>query len=48
MDVIAMHILQLENSLLASEKRKSPQKIAELLIPDFIEFTSSGIEYKLK
>ena len=48
MDAIAMHILQLENSLLTSEIRKSPQKIAGLLIPDFIEFTSSGSEYYYK
>ena len=48
MDAVARHILQLENSLLTSETRKSPQKIAELLVSDFIEFTGSGSEYHYK
>ncbi|MCB8817369.1 nuclear transport factor 2 family protein [Desulfosporosinus shakirovi] len=48
MDAIAKHILQLENSLLTSEIRKSPQKIAGLLVDDFIEFTGSGSEYHYK
>ena len=47
MDAVARHILQLENSLLISETRKSSQKIAELLVRDFIEFTGSGSEYHL-
>ncbi|MCB8818550.1 hypothetical protein [Desulfosporosinus shakirovi] len=48
MDAIAKHILQLENSLLTSEVRKSPQKIAGLLVHNFIEFTGSGSEYHYK
>jgi hypothetical protein len=48
MDTIAKHILQLENSLLKSEIRKSPQKIAGLLVHDFIEFTCSGVEYSYR
>jgi hypothetical protein len=47
-DAIAKHILHLENSLLTSETRKSPQKIAGLLVNDFVEFTSSGCEYHYK
>ncbi len=41
-------ILQLENDLLTSEIRKSPQKINELLADNFIEFSSSGNEYHYK
>lgn len=41
-------IFKLENDLLKSEVRKSPQKISELLAEDFIEFTSSGSEYHYK
>lgn len=48
MDAISKHILQLENSLLTSEVRKSPHKISALLVPDFTEFTSSGREYHYK
>lgn len=48
MEAIQKIILQLENDLLKSEVRKSPQKLSELLSEDFIEFTSSGIEYHYK
>lgn len=48
MDVIEKLILQLENELLKSEIRKSPQKINEILADDFVEFTSSGSEYHYK
>lgn len=48
MDVIEKLIFQLENDLLKSEVRKSPEKISELLSEDFIEFTSSGSEYQYK
>jgi len=45
---IEKHILQLENDLLKSEIRKSPQKINEILADDFIEFSSSGNKYNYK
>lgn len=48
MESIEKLILQLENDLLKSEIRKSPQKINEILADDFIEFTSSGSEYHYK
>ena len=48
MEAIEKHIFQLENDLLKSEIRKSPEKISELLADDFIEFTNSGIEYHYK
>ncbi|AHF06011.1 DUF4440 domain-containing protein [Desulfitobacterium metallireducens] len=48
MDEITKHILQLENILLTSEIRRSPQKIAELLVSDFTEITASGVEYHYK
>lgn len=48
MESIEKLILQLENDLLKSEIRKSPQKISEIVTNDFIEFTSSGGEYHYK
>lgn len=48
MDATSEHILYLENYLLKSEVRKSPQKISRVLEDDFIEFTSSGYEYHYK
>lgn len=48
MEAIEKLIFQLENDLLKSEIRKSPEKISELLAEDFIEFTSSGSEYHYK
>lgn len=48
MEAIEKYIFQLENDLLKSEVRKSPQKLSELLAEDFIEFTSSGSEYHYK
>lgn len=42
------YILDLETQLLKSEVRKSSHKIQELLCDDFIEYTSSGCEYKYK
>ncbi|SFD14563.1 DUF4440 domain-containing protein [Clostridium uliginosum] len=48
MESIEKLILQLENDLLKSEIRKSPQKVNEILADDFIEFTSSGSEYHYK
>lgn len=42
------YILNLEKQLLKSEVRKSSQKIQQLLCDDFIEYTSSGHEYKYK
>ncbi len=46
MNYIKEHILELENNLLKSEVRKSAQKINDILADDFIEFCSSGIEYR--
>jgi hypothetical protein len=48
MESIEKLIFQLENDLLKSEIRKSPQKLSELLAEEFIEFTSSGSEYHYK
>ena len=47
-ELLAKHILQLENELLKSEIRKSQEKIYELIADDFIEFGSSGGEYHYK
>lgn len=48
MKSIEKHILQLENDLMKSETRKSPQKINEILADDFNEFCSAGFEYHYK
>lgn len=45
---ISEQILKLENDLLKTEVRKSPERINEILSDDFIEFTSSGGEYHYK
>ncbi|EDT73424.1 hypothetical protein [Clostridium butyricum] len=45
MERLKKHILKLENDLLKSEIRQSVEKISELLIDGFIEFTSSGYIY---
>ena len=42
------YILNLEKQLLKSKVRKSSYKIQQLLCDDFIEYTSSGHEYKYK
>lgn len=47
-DLLEKHILQLEQELLKSEVRRSPQKINEIIAEDFIEFSSSGGEYHYK
>lgn len=48
MNSIKEHILQLETDLLKSEVRKCAEKINNILANDFIEFTSSGVEYHYK
>lgn len=46
MELLKQHILKLENDLLNPKIRQSVEKISELLIDDFTEFTSSGYLYK--
>ena len=46
MNSIEKIILKQENDLLKSEIRKSSQKIKELLADEFVEFCSSGNEYR--
>ncbi|WP_321994073.1 nuclear transport factor 2 family protein [Clostridium butyricum] len=45
MELIRKHILKLENDLLKPEIRQCIEKISELLIDGFTEFTSSGYIY---
>lgn len=45
MESLKKHILQLENELLKPEIRQSAEKVSELLIDGFTEFTSSGYIY---
>ncbi|WP_072773109.1 DUF4440 domain-containing protein [Desulfitobacterium chlororespirans] len=48
MDSVEEHIWQLEKDLLASQVRKSAQRISDLLAHNFIEFCSNGSEYHYK
>lgn len=48
MDSLEKKILKLENNLLSSTIRKSPEKINEILDDEFTEYTSSGEEYHYK
>lgn len=48
MDSLEKKIFKLENDLLSSTVRKSPEKINEILDDEFTEYTSSGQEYHYK
>lgn len=45
MELLKIHILQLENELLKLEVRQSAEKTSELLADGFTEFCSSGYIY---